>query len=89
MGTHHRAAWRLVFLTYPCPYCDAEPGRPCTSKSGRPYADVHAARTEHGNRCPRCGTVYVADEEPGTLCARCMLLRRLEIERVTTHERTT
>jgi hypothetical protein len=87
MGNHRRASWRLVFLTYPCPHCDAKAGEPCTTASGRRSDDVHGARTQHGNRCPRCGTVYAQDEEPGTLCARCALLRRLEVERVTIHKR--
>jgi len=87
--TTHRASWRLVFLTYPCPYCGAEPGDPCVTKTGKPWGDVHAARTDHGTRCPRCGTILAHDEEPGTLCTKCQLLRRLEIERVTHHRRRT
>lgn len=86
---HTRASWRLVFLTYPCPTCGALPGQDCVTRTGRVYADVHGARTQHGTRCPRCGTTLAHEEEPGTLCAKCALLRRLEIERATKHRRKT
>ena len=87
--TTPRASWRLVFLTYPCDFCGALPGQPCVTKTGNVYPDVHAIRTQRKARCPRCGTVLAKDEEPGTLCLRCALLRRLEVERVTKWRRRT
>jgi ribosomal protein S27AE len=87
--TNLRASWRLVFLTYPCPTCGADPGEECRTTGGRAYKQTHAARTRNGGRCPRCGTVLTHDDEPGTLCAKCQLLRRLEIERATRHRRVT
>lgn len=82
-----RASWRLVFLTYPCPTCGAEPGHDCQTASGHSYTDVHAARTRNGNRCPRCGQLVAYEDDPGSLCAKCQLLRSLEIERATLHRR--
>jgi len=87
--TARRASWRTVFLAYPCPHCGAQPGEDCVTATGHPYPDVHGARTDHGARCPRCGTVLMEHEEPGTLCTKCQLLRRLEIERVSRHRRKT
>ena len=82
-----RAPWRAVFLTYPCPTCGAKPSEECVTASGNVYADVHVARTEHGNRCPRCGAFIAAEDDPGSLCPKCQLLRQLEIERATYHRR--
>lgn len=82
-----RAAWRIVFLTYPCPTCGAAPTEDCLTASGKIYNDVHAERTRHAQRCPRCGTLIAADDEPGSYCAKCSLLRQLEIERATYHRR--
>lgn len=87
--THVRAAWRAVYLTYPCPSCGADPGADCTTSSGKRADVVHAGRTQHSARCPRCSDVLAADDEPGALCQRCRLLRSLEIERVTKHRRVT
>lgn len=84
-----RVAAQIVFLAYPCPRCGVQPGEPCLTEAGRRATDVHGARTQHGNRCPRCGIPFAANEEPGTLCARCLLVRALEIERVTQHRRRT
>lgn len=87
--TDRRNSWRLVFLSYPCDYCGAQPGQDCHTATGATYRDVHAIRTQHKARCPRCGTVLAADDEPGQLCPRCQLLRRLEIERITRWQRQT
>lgn len=88
--TRTRALWRLVFLSYPCPSCGAEPGEDCTTSGGQVAAMVHVARTRDAGRCPRCGTqVDSTAADPGTYCARCQRLRELEIERVTTHRRLT
>jgi ribosomal protein S27AE len=89
MTEYRRAAWRLIFITYPCPTCGAQPGEECRTETGHIYKQTHAARTRNGDRCPRCGTILMAHEQPGTLCARCQLLRRLETERATTHKRKT
>jgi endogenous inhibitor of DNA gyrase (YacG/DUF329 family) len=87
--TRRRAPWRIVWLSYPCPTCNAAPGEPCLTTGGNEYRDCHADRTRHGQRCPRCGTVVSWDDAPGTLCARCSLLRTLETERATKHRRRT
>jgi len=81
------ATWAAVFLTYPCPTCGAGPGEPCQTASGR-VADIpHAGRTRNADRCPRCGSITGAEAEPGALCARCALVRALEVERSTTWKR--
>lgn len=82
-----RAAWRQVFLGYPCPRCGAGKGEDCRSDSGKRQQMVHASRTHTADRCPRCGQHVGIDGEPGTYCQRCALLRQLEIERVTKHLR--
>lgn len=81
-----KAVWRLVFLSYPCPTCGAGPGEVCLTITGKPYAECHAERTRHANRCPRCGQITGA-EDPGALCPKCALLRSLEIERATPYRR--
>lgn len=87
--TYQRSSWRLIFTTYPCPTCGAKPGRDCRTVNGHVASQVHAARTAHAERCPRCGTHISADDEPGSYCARCQLLRALEIERATKYRRRT
>lgn len=82
-----RSAWRLTWLSYPCPTCGAAPGEDCLTTGGNVYRDVHADRTRRGNRCPRCGVIVDADHEPGQLCARCELVRSLEVERATRYQR--
>lgn len=84
-----KSAWRRVLLSYPCPTCEAEPGEPCTSSTGRPYPECHADRARFGDRCPHCMTRLAADAMPGDLCPRCELVRSLEAERATTHHRLT
>jgi hypothetical protein len=75
-------------LTYPCPTCGAAPGEKCRTHTGnRINSAVHADRVADMNHCPRCGARTPADDEPGQLCARCELVRSLEVERATRHER--
>jgi len=61
MSGSRKATWRLVFLSYPCPACGAAPGQVCITTGGRPYAECHADRTRHADRCPKCGTVVSAE----------------------------
>lgn len=85
-----RSPWTVVMLSYPCPVCGAAPGDKCVTTSGRTKSsDVHAERTRPllTNRCPKCGALTPADDEPGQLCARCELVRALEVERATTWKR--
>lgn len=82
-----RASWRIVFLTYPCPTCGAAPTYDCVTANGKPYTDIHVERTRNANRCPRCGSLIAADDEPGAYCPKCQLLRQLEVERATLHKR--
>ena len=82
-----KAPWRLVFLSYPCPTCGAAPGELCLTVGGREYAECHAERTRHAQRCPKCGAHLSAEADPGALCDRCALVRALEIERATTWQR--
>lgn len=85
--THEKAAWRLVFESYPCPTCGVPAGTSCRTNSGR-LADVpHADRARLGDRCPVCGVLVANDEDPGGLCPRCRLVRSLETERATTWQR--
>lgn len=81
-----KATWQQVFLSYPCPTCGAEPGEACMTTGGREAQLPHADRTRAANRCPTCGTI-VNDGNPGALCARCALVRALEVERSTTWHR--
>jgi DNA-directed RNA polymerase subunit RPC12/RpoP len=81
-----KAPWRLVLLSYPCPTCGAKPGEPCITTGGRVAAE-HADRARNADRCPKCGIWVGAEEDPGTLCGRCALVRSLEIERATTWKR--
>lgn len=85
--TRGRAAWQLVFLSYPCPACDAAPGEDCYTSTGRTTRQLHAERARQGNRCPHCGMLTNADDEPGQLCPRCELIRALEVERATKYKR--
>lgn len=78
-------SWMGVFLTYPCPTCGAGPGQVCvTTTTGKPTSVPHAGRTRNAERCPRCGGITGAKDDPGALCPRCALVRSLEIERSTT-----
>lgn len=85
--TRGKAQWRLVFLSYPCPTCNAAPGEVCITTGGYPYAECHVERTRHAARCAHCGTHISAESDPGALCDRCALVRALEIERATYHKR--
>ncbi len=87
--TNERAAWRAVYLTYPCEACGAKAGEDCTTVSGKPASYQHAARAARGARCPRCHQLIEHDIEPGSYCAKCQLLRALEVERATKYRRTT
>jgi ribosomal protein S27AE len=78
-----RSMWHVVFLSYPCPTCGAAPGEDCITTGGK-RAFPHADRTRQANRCPKCGEIVDSADDPGRLCARCGLVRALEIERSTT-----
>jgi ribosomal protein S27AE len=82
-----RAPWRLVYLSYPCPTCNAGPGEDCTTTTARIKREVHADRARLGDRCPKCGTLIEADHEPDQMCARCELVRALEVERSSVYRR--
>jgi hypothetical protein len=77
--------WLAAVLTYPCPTCDAPAGEPCHSRTGRP-AVPHAARSRQQHRCRICGTL-LPDNPDSNLCGRCRLVRSLETERATYHQR--
>jgi DNA-directed RNA polymerase subunit RPC12/RpoP len=88
--THLRAPWHGLLLTYPCPTCGAQPNEDCLTRSGNPAQQPHRERARDAARCPRCGQHVEHDvDDPGAYCARCQLLRSLEIERVTRHRRLT
>ena len=87
--TEHPAPWRLVFLSYPCPTCGARPGEECRTSRGYVANPPHAARTAQANRCPRCGTLLEATADRGLLCPKHQLIRDLEVERATHHQRKT
>jgi len=85
--THEKAAWRMVFESYPCPTCGVPARTSCRTVSGR-IADVpHAERTRMADRCPICGSIVANEANPAGLCPRCTLVRSLEVERSTTHVR--
>jgi ribosomal protein S27AE len=87
MSPRKRAPWRLIYLSYPCPTCDAAPGQDCRTTNGHLKHEVHADRARLGNRCPKCGTLVDADHLPDQLCARCELVRALETERASKYQR--
>jgi hypothetical protein len=82
-----RSPWRLIYLSYPCPTCEAAPGEDCYTSSGKMTREVHAERARHGQRCPQCGTLTSADDLPDQLCRRCELVRALEVERSSKYRR--
>lgn len=86
MSNHREAGWADAYLAYPCSTCKAEPGEACTTRAGRP-AVYHLNRRRHGTRCPVCGVRVGREDEPGTLCARCSLVRSLEVERASIYRR--
>jgi hypothetical protein len=87
--TRTRALWRAVYKQYPCPTCGAKRGEECTTRKGKPSSGMHVKRTQHGDRCPRCGADVTDADLPGSYCAKCQLLRALEVERATLHRRVT
>ena len=88
MAEHDRKApWRTLFLSYPCPTCGAPPDQECRTTSGSRANPPHVARTALAARCPRCGVLLEADAAPGSLCPKHELVRRLEVERATYHQR--
>jgi hypothetical protein len=82
-----RQYWRIVMESFPCKECNAAPGEPCYTKSGNQKTECHAVRWADAERCHKCGERLPADYDPGELCDRCKLIRRLEIERATTWQR--
>lgn len=80
------APWKRVLYSYPCPECEAEPGNPCVTASGKPAPMPHAARGDEGMRCATCG-VRLPEGDMGPLCPHHQLLRNLEAERATKHLR--
>ena len=87
MGTHEKAPWRVVFESYPCPTCGVPSGVSCRTVTGHVAGIPHAERTRLADRCPRCGAIVGNQADPGGLCARCALVRSLEVERATKHRR--
>lgn len=85
--TQPPGTWHNILRSYPCEACDAGPGEPCVTASGRKSALEHSARQHLVGRCPRCSGMLDADHPPGTLCPHCALVRSLNIERHTTHRR--
>ena len=80
--TTHKARWRLILLSYPCPDCGARPGRLCRTRTGNLAHDyVHQARVRNAFRCPLCGARISAEAQPGDLCDYCQLGRDLDVER--------
>ena len=80
--------WLAAVLTYPCPTCDAPAGDPCTTNTGRVASQPHATPGDTEHRCTSCHVLLPADQDPAdTLCGRCKLLRSLETERATYHQR--
>lgn len=77
------------WLEYPCPTCDAEPGEPCITTGGRPATRPHIGRRAMGRWCLICEEPLPEDEQGSHLCARCRLVRALEVERATKHIRVT
>jgi hypothetical protein len=82
-----KADWTVVRMSYPCLVCNAPPGEPCLTATGNRKNELHAERGREAQRCPKCGDRIAADAEPVTLCDRCRLVRRLEIERASYHVR--
>lgn len=81
--------WRELVQSYPCLECGAGPGEPCVTKGGNSKYECHAIRSHVMDHCPKCGARMAADAQPGEVCDRCALVRRLEIERATYHQRRT
>jgi hypothetical protein len=86
----HDPWWLTSILSYPCPRCDAKPGQRCRTKGGGLTGTPHAARGQERRRCRHCQVVLPADQDMGDeLCARCALVRALEVERATVYRRET
>lgn len=86
-----KAAWRIALESYPCQKCNAPAGSPCRNlRTGWPVHNIHAARTNDAGRCQKCGIRIEADRvmAADALCARCALVRALEVERATKYRRT-
>lgn len=76
-----KARWKTILLSYPCPTCGAEPGRPCRTSHGHVYYDVHVDRARQANRCPECGDRMPADAEAMDRCAYCETVNSIIRER--------
>lgn len=74
-------------LAHTCPRCGAPPGDVCRTSSGKEAKPPHYARTQLVRQCAHCGQPLDPDIEAGDLCARCQLVRSLEIERATKWQR--
>lgn len=82
-----RDPWRVLIETYPCPSCYAEPREACTTYAGGNTTTPHIARIRQIDRCPTCLARMPAGTEPGDVCERCLVVRALEVERMTHHRR--
>lgn len=86
-----KAAWRIALESYPCRKCNAKPGERCRNlRTGCPVNGIHTARNDAAGRCQSCGIRIEADRvmAADALCARCALVRALEVERATKYRRT-
>ena len=80
--------WRHVVLSYPCHTCGAPAGQDCTTRLGRRSPTPHASRGRAADRCIRCGVLLENDHDAAdVLCPHCALIRSLETERATHHQR--
>jgi hypothetical protein len=81
--------WLAAVMSYPCPTCEAEPNHPCITRNGTTASPPHIARGHQRPRCVVCQVLLPQGDMEGMLCDRCALVRSLELERMTRHQRST